>query len=238
MRCAYAILPAACLWGASFPLALSAVATRGSDPGRVVGGVYAANTLGAILGAVAFSIVLILAWHAGCPANPDRNLRLLSPADAAARAKDDRLARNRRGRRRHRRAHLDCQCRPLATCRLWPTAHANQSRRRASLCWRRNQLHRRRHTASRRRAQFSRRWKSRSLDRRRRHALCVRMLGHLPAIIHPNPKSILVVGCGMRASPPALSLSTRRSSKSPSAKSSRWSFITSPASSPTPIIPC
>ena len=45
MRCAYAILPAACLWGASFPLALSAVATRGSDPGRVVGGVYAANTL-------------------------------------------------------------------------------------------------------------------------------------------------------------------------------------------------
>jgi spermidine synthase len=59
MRCIWAILPATCLWGASFPLALAAVASRGQDPGRLVGGIYAANTLGAIIGAIGFSILLI-----------------------------------------------------------------------------------------------------------------------------------------------------------------------------------
>jgi len=58
-RCLWAILPATVLWGASFPLALAAVAVRGQDPGRLVGGVYAANTVGAIIGALAFSMVLI-----------------------------------------------------------------------------------------------------------------------------------------------------------------------------------
>jgi spermidine synthase len=61
-RCVWAILPAASLWGASFPLALAAVAGRGQDPGRLVGGVYAANTLGAIVGALVFSLVVIGTW--------------------------------------------------------------------------------------------------------------------------------------------------------------------------------
>jgi spermidine synthase len=59
VRCLWAVLPAALLWGASFPLALAAVAPRGGDPGRLVGRVYAANTAGAIVGALAFSMVLI-----------------------------------------------------------------------------------------------------------------------------------------------------------------------------------
>ena len=59
VRCLWAILPAACLWGASFPLALAAVASRGSDGGVVVGRVYAANTVGAIVGALGTSLVLI-----------------------------------------------------------------------------------------------------------------------------------------------------------------------------------
>jgi spermidine synthase len=58
VRCIWAILPAACLWGASFPLALAAAASH-AEPGRVVGAVYAANTVGAILGALAFSMLLI-----------------------------------------------------------------------------------------------------------------------------------------------------------------------------------
>jgi spermidine synthase len=58
-RVAWAILPATCLWGASFPLALAAAAKPGEDPGRMVGTVYAANTIGAIVGALAFSIVLV-----------------------------------------------------------------------------------------------------------------------------------------------------------------------------------
>jgi spermidine synthase len=59
LRTLWAIFPAACLWGASFPLALSAAASPGQDTGRLVGRVYAANTVGAIAGAIAFSILLI-----------------------------------------------------------------------------------------------------------------------------------------------------------------------------------
>ncbi len=59
VRCLWAVLPPACLWGASFPLALLAVASHGQDPGRLVGGVYAANTIGAIAGALIFSLLLI-----------------------------------------------------------------------------------------------------------------------------------------------------------------------------------
>src|SRR5258708_10884761 len=59
LRALWAVLPPACLWGASFPLALAAVAARGQDAGRLVGGVYAANTIGAIVGALAFSLVLV-----------------------------------------------------------------------------------------------------------------------------------------------------------------------------------
>jgi spermidine synthase len=57
-RCLWALLPATILWGASFPLALAAAA-RGQDPARLVGGVYAANTVGGIFGGIGFSIVLI-----------------------------------------------------------------------------------------------------------------------------------------------------------------------------------
>ena len=59
VRCLWAILPAASLWGASFPLALAAVASKGQDGGVVVGRVYAANTVGAILGAVLVSLVFV-----------------------------------------------------------------------------------------------------------------------------------------------------------------------------------
>jgi spermidine synthase len=58
-RTLWTVLPATLLWGASFPLALASVASRGEDQGRMVGGIYAANTGGAILGALAFSLVLI-----------------------------------------------------------------------------------------------------------------------------------------------------------------------------------
>jgi spermidine synthase len=58
-RCVWALLPACILWGASFPLALAASARSGADSGALVGKVYAANTVGAILGALLFSIGLV-----------------------------------------------------------------------------------------------------------------------------------------------------------------------------------
>ena len=58
-RCLLALLPAAFLWGASFPLAIAAAAGRRQDPGRLMGRIYAANTAGAIVGAIAFSLLVI-----------------------------------------------------------------------------------------------------------------------------------------------------------------------------------
>jgi spermidine synthase len=58
-RCLLAILPPTLFWGASFPLACAAVARRGEDSGKTAGAVYAANTLGGIVGALAVSLLLI-----------------------------------------------------------------------------------------------------------------------------------------------------------------------------------
>jgi spermidine synthase len=61
VRCFWVVLPGAMLWGASFPLALAAVGRDEKDPGRLVGTVYAANTIGGIVGALLGSL-LIIAW--------------------------------------------------------------------------------------------------------------------------------------------------------------------------------
>jgi spermidine synthase len=61
LRAFWVVLPAAILWGASFPLAIGAAAREGEDTGRLVGGVYAANTVGAIVGALITSLVLVAA---------------------------------------------------------------------------------------------------------------------------------------------------------------------------------
>jgi spermidine synthase len=62
VRAFIAIVPAACFWGASFPLALAAAGARPGDPARLVGTVYAANTIGAVIGALLFSVVIIPAF--------------------------------------------------------------------------------------------------------------------------------------------------------------------------------
>ncbi len=59
LRSLVAVFPAAFLWGASFPLAIAAVVAPGQDAGRLVGRVYAANTVGAIIGSLLFSVIAI-----------------------------------------------------------------------------------------------------------------------------------------------------------------------------------
>jgi spermidine synthase len=59
VRCMWVVLPGSILWGASFPLALASLASRGQDPARLVGGVYAANTVGAIVGSLCGSLLLV-----------------------------------------------------------------------------------------------------------------------------------------------------------------------------------
>src|SRR5262245_49566041 len=79
VRTLWGILPPTILWGMSFPLALAAVAQPGEDSGRLVGAVYAANTLGAIVGALSVSLFLIPAIGTQ---NVQRMLLLASTAGA------------------------------------------------------------------------------------------------------------------------------------------------------------
>jgi predicted membrane-bound spermidine synthase len=58
-QCIWAVFPGALLWGAAFPLGLAALVKRGQDPGKLVGGLYAANTVGAIIGSLLFSMVVM-----------------------------------------------------------------------------------------------------------------------------------------------------------------------------------
>ncbi len=59
VRALWSVLPAAICWGASFPLSIAAVALGEHSSSRAVARIYTANTLGAILGALLASLVLI-----------------------------------------------------------------------------------------------------------------------------------------------------------------------------------
>jgi len=68
IRCLWAICrPPAC--GGQFPLGVGRAASRGQDPGRLVGGIYAANTVGAIFGSLAFSMLVIPPWAPNRPSD-------------------------------------------------------------------------------------------------------------------------------------------------------------------------
>jgi spermidine synthase len=58
-RCLLAVLPAAILFGASFPFACGAIAEPGEPSDKIAAGVYTANTLGAIVGALLVSLLLV-----------------------------------------------------------------------------------------------------------------------------------------------------------------------------------
>src|SRR5262245_35011454 len=58
-RALWALLPPTLFWGASFPLALAAAANGKHESGALMARVYAANTIGAIAGALSASLLLI-----------------------------------------------------------------------------------------------------------------------------------------------------------------------------------
>jgi spermidine synthase len=59
LRTLWTLLPTTLLWGASFPLALAALASPAQQSDRLAGQVYGANTLGAIGGALFFSFAFV-----------------------------------------------------------------------------------------------------------------------------------------------------------------------------------
>lgn len=101
VRCLWAVLPAAILWGASFPLALAAVGHDEKDPGRLVGGVYAANTIGGIIGAL-FGSLLMIAWLG--TQTSQRVLVIVASLSAIVALIPDIVART-KGAPRNKRAH-------------------------------------------------------------------------------------------------------------------------------------
>ncbi|MBZ5578452.1 MAG: fused MFS/spermidine synthase [Acidobacteriia bacterium] len=192
LRSLCAVLPAALLWGASFPLALAAAARPDEDPGKLAGSIYAANTAGAILGSLGFSLVLI-PWIG--TQNAERVLVALSVLAGT-------LALSRRWR-------------PVPVVALATVA--------VLLAWRvpgipwQVYAYGRELTISTydRKATYvgegmnatvavtqdaeaqyfhiSGKTEASSLPQDMR---LQRMLGHLPALFHPHPRSVLVVGCG------------------------------------------
>ncbi|MEO5961461.1 MAG: fused MFS/spermidine synthase, partial [Opitutaceae bacterium] len=196
LRCAYAILPAAIIWGASFPLALAALARPGHDSARLVGRAYAANTLGAILGAVGASMLLIpilgtrnaqlvlialSVVATACALSPLRRLHtaLLAAGGAGAIWAGYQLPQI--------PWQLVAYGRQIATTdygahKLYLGEGMNSS---VAVTEIPNGGGRFFHVAGKTEAS--------SLDKDMR---LQRMLGHIPALLHPNPQSVLIVGCG------------------------------------------
>jgi spermidine synthase len=213
-RCCWAILPATCLWGASFPLALAAVVTPGKDPGRLVGSVYAANTVGAIAGALGASLLLI-SWL-----GTQQGQRLLIALSALAALfmlapyywplRANPLS----GRRLDRPAPRLAAALLLAAIMALPVG----------LAWTLSGVPWELVAYGRTIASYTDPWKKLYVGEGMNSSVAVteldsgvrnfhvsgkieassepedmrlqRMLGHIPALIHPQPRSALIVGCG------------------------------------------
>jgi len=206
VRCAWAVLPATCLWGASFPLALAAAAKAGQDPGRLVGRVYAANTFGAIAGALGCSLVLIqwlgtqqvqrvliglcalaglVTWVPGLRAAGGRGIRgtLFATATVAVALGWVWLLAREVPKVPW---ELVAYGRYLPTKTDWGTnLYVGEGMNASVAVSQMSSGVRNFHVSGKVEA---------STDARDMRVQ--RMLGHLPALLHPNPHAVLVVGCG------------------------------------------
>jgi spermidine synthase len=197
-RSVVGILPAAVLWGASFPLALASVARKGQDPGRLVGEVYASNTIGAIFGSIGFSLLGIPQLGSQ---NSERVLIGLSMIAATLAISSS--------KRQDKPAIWYAATGWIATILLIWTV--------PPIPWKLIGFGRRLPTTTGRwdlvyvgegmnssvayskwdgtRAYFHVSGKVEASAEPQDMRL-QRLLGHLPALLHPNPQNILVVGCG------------------------------------------
>ncbi len=195
VRCAWAILPAAILWGASFPLALASIAAPGQDPAQLVGRAYAANTVGAIVGALSASLLLIpgvgtqhaqqvlmaISLVGAAFALAPRALTgwaVLTAAAAAAFFLGDRVPQI--------PWQLVAYGRQFATTDYGAHALYFGEGMNASVAVSET-------SDGVRYFHVSGKTEASSMPKDMR---LQRMLGHIPALLHSNPKSVLIVGCG------------------------------------------
>ncbi len=191
VRCGCAILPSAFFWGASFPLALAAAADPLAGPARIASRVYAANTLGAIVGACATSLLLFphlgtkateqmlvaLAAAAGIFAlGPNRALGWAGAALAALLAASVPPVPWQLVAYGRQLATGDKEAKTLFLGEgINATVAVTQSKDGARYF----------HVSGK--TEASSLFKDMRLQR---------MLGHIPALLHPEPRSVLIVGCG------------------------------------------
>ncbi len=200
VRSLWAMLPPLVAWGAAFPLAFAA-AKAGRDPGRTVGGVYAANTLGAIAGALAVSLLLVPML--GTVASQRLMLAVMVVGGLVMLL--PRLLKEDKWQRSVVLTLALCML-ALAGWRIAPVPgeliaygrrmvselgystvlYTGEGRNSSIAITRWNQNGARQfHVSGKVEAS------SLGMDMRLQ-----RMLGHIPALIHPNPKSVLIVGFG------------------------------------------
>ena len=208
--CAVAILPAAFFWGASFPFALAAVA-RGPDAGSATAAVYAANTIGAILGALGFSMILI-PWVGTQRAQQlligfSAAAGLIRAGTVASRVVEtivqipDNVGSAGLAGGRCRRSSDPRGADDRERASTFPT---NWSLMAADCCYRNPERFSIEATDVFRRLPLPRRaWCGLSMSAGRSEASTAlsdmrleRMLGHLSALLHPKPRSVLIVGFG------------------------------------------
>jgi len=201
LRCAFAIGPATVLWGASFPLALAAAGSGQQDAGRLVAGIYAANTLGAIAGALGVGLfgvgglgskgtqqllvvlagasACLLLWRASTSAGPLRGTRTARLCGCAAAV-----------------LLFVLLTAPVPNPLIafgrqivgWHSAHeylytAEGVNSSVAI----TELAGNRYFHINGRVEASTELNDMRLQR---------LLGHLPALVHPGPRSVLIVGCG------------------------------------------
>jgi spermidine synthase len=195
MRCALAILPSAVLWGASFPIAMAAAAQKSSDASILVSRTYAANTLGAIGGALLTALLLI-------PLGGTQATQMLLIALSAGSAL---LAWQPRRRREWALAaagvavavgigrslpripwQLVAYGRQIATTEhgAWPLYFGEGMNSSVAVT---------EMPGGTRVFHVSGKTEASSLPKDMR---LQRLLGHLPALLHREPQSVLIVGCG------------------------------------------
>jgi spermidine synthase len=192
VRCVWAIFPAACLWGTSLPLALAAIVRRNEDPGRLISRVYAANTVGAIAGAAALSM-LILPW--GGSEAAQRGLVAVSAVSGVILL----------GRRRGSLVLAAA----IAAFSAWivpPLPGLLIAYGRELSVWAKTPPAVRYAAEGLNASVAVTEWPSGvrnfhvsgkiEASTAARDMRLQRMLGHLPALIHPNPRSVLIVGFG------------------------------------------
>ncbi len=197
IRCFCAILPPTLFWGASFPLACAAIAGPGEDPGRLVGRIYAANTLGAIAGALGTSLVLV-PWIG--TQQTQRFMLALALLGGWV------LLANYLGRRRGQYAALLLISLPLTAAVMWrlhPIPGGVIAYGRRMNTWNGTILYTKEGINSS--VAISRSTDGETEVDVNGHVEATtepydmklqRMVGHLPGILHPHPRSVLGIGFG------------------------------------------